>query len=333
MIEETLNQILRWVEGPIVITSGPGCGKTTAAGIDALYLTSIGLRVLVVTFTNGAVTELCDKGVVAMTIDAFYFRCLRQWHELGGFNGKNFNLLQIRFSEMLKTPDFLKWVRNLYDVVILDEGQDTNKAQLKSLWEVSQGELHVFGDIDQCIYEWRGAQPNVLLEFCVNHGIEPVPMPYTHRLTKQVLKASRNVIKHNVKRFSTPVKTDKEGPEVEVEIGLYDVEATMERLKQINSNDVAVLSRNVKRRGFLKDFWAQGLDKSAESHKPYCGSFHGAKGLEWKNVFIIRADVREFQNEPLEEARRLFYTGMTRSENFLHISAFEPICFVKEMGI
>lgn len=314
-----------------VFTGGPGSGKTAFCRKHVASLVGEGYRVLVVSFTKAAALQLAVEGAEARTIDSFYYRRLKEAGALSAFTGRNFGLLGRRFTELMKDPGYVDEIQSRYDIVVLDEGQDSNKSQLRNLYYVSDGRLHVFGDIDQCIYEWRNAQPNTLLDFCENHGVVPVSLPRTYRLTKQVLKASQNVIVHNCKRFSSPMVTDKEGPEPVVEKTLYDVEAAMARLKEINSDDVAVLVRNVRGRNWLKDFWAQGLCKEARSHRPFAGTLHGSKGLEWDNVIMVRADVWEFEREPIEEARRLFYTGMTRAANSLYISAFEPVCFVGEM--
>jgi superfamily I DNA/RNA helicase len=326
-------EIVECDKWPMVFAAGPGTGKTTLCKEHVAWLRDQGDRVLVVTFTRAAAAQLSVPGVEARTIDSFYYGWLKRFDKLGGFTGRNFELLGERFRECLRDKDMGTVIRNSYDCVVVDEAQDSNRKQLTDLWDVAQGNLHVFADIDQSIYEWRGAQPVTLLDFCDYHQVTPIPLDYTYRLTKQVMEASQRLILCNCKRFSVALKTDKVGPPVEFVETLYDVEATLSRLKEVNSNDVAVLLRNVARRDFMKLFWGQGLSKTPESHKPYAGTIHGAKGLEWENVFIVRADRFEFSRAPIEEERRLFYTAMTRSGRFLHISAFRPICFIKEAGL
>lgn len=69
-------------------------------------------------------------------------------------------------------------------------------------------------------------------------------------------------------------------------------------------------------------------------------TMHRAKGLEWKNVFIIDADdnimphskaLRSGQ-DGLEEERRLFYVAMTRAKDNLYIcSLHKPSRFIEEI--
>lgn len=57
----------------------------------------------------------------------------------------------------------------------------------------------------------------------------------------------------------------------------------------------------------------------------YLSTFHGAKGLEWKKVWILSADekvtphLKEGEYQDIEEERRLFYVAMTRARDELQI--------------
>lgn len=65
-------------------------------------------------------------------------------------------------------------------------------------------------------------------------------------------------------------------------------------------------------------------------------TFHAAKGLQWKKVYIISADyVDESERTPAEreEERRLFYVAMTRAEDALSIvHTGPPVRYIKESG-
>lgn len=53
-----------------------------------------------------------------------------------------------------------------YDFILVDEYQDINQDQISLLRLVmkQQGEVMAVGDMDQCIYEWRGAMPDFMLD-------------------------------------------------------------------------------------------------------------------------------------------------------------------------
>lgn len=64
----------------------------------------------------------------------------------------------------------------------------------------------------------------------------------------------------------------------------------------------------------------------AANRKGIClSTFHGSKGLEWKNVYILDANdgfcpyKKAETSEELEEERRMFYVAMTRAKDKLHI--------------
>ena len=320
---------------PQVFASGPGTGKSTQCRAHCTYLAEEGYHVLALSFTKSAASQLAMDGVDARTIDSFYYYWLDKYDMLDKFEGRNFEYLSTQFTRLLReNKAFREKLQHTYDCVVVDEGQDCNRRQLANLWEVASNEyLQIFADIDQCIYEWRYAEPNTLIEFVKFHDITPINLDFTYRLTQQVLDSSAKLILNNTKRFSVALTTKKSGPEVEYEETLYDVEATLKRVKERNSNDSAVLCRNVVRRSYLKAFWDMGFSKTPCSHKPYAGTIHGAKGLEWNNVFIPRADMYEYKGNFLEEERRIFYTAMTRSADFLHITAFRPVCFIEEAGL
>jgi DNA helicase-2/ATP-dependent DNA helicase PcrA len=75
------------------------------------------------------------------------------------------------------------------------------------------------------------------------------------------------------------------------------------------------------------DRYLQAIRNSSKTKKEgVCFStFHGAKGLEWKHVYIIGAnkDICPYKkavtDADLEEERRMFYVAMTRAKDVLNI--------------
>ena len=66
------------------------------------------------------------------------------------------------------------------------------------------------------------------------------------------------------------------------------------------------------------------LQQSME-HAVTLATFHGAKGLEFDNVYLIDANEgiipykKAVLDKDIEEERRLFYVGMTRAKNALRV--------------
>jgi superfamily I DNA/RNA helicase len=72
----------------------------------------------------------------------------------------------------------------------------------------------------------------------------------------------------------------------------------------------------------------------------YLGTLHSSKGLEFKYVWILKANIdvmpstNNITRESIEEERRLFYVGMTRAQDALFISFFgQPSIFIMETGL
>ena len=87
---------------------------------------------------------------------------------LKALNALDFDDLLIRTLELLAGhPPVLQSYRNRFRYVLVDEYQDTNKAQyeLIRLLTAESRNLCVVGDDDQSIYGWRGADIRNILDF------------------------------------------------------------------------------------------------------------------------------------------------------------------------
>ena len=64
-------------------------------------------------------------------------------------------------------PEALAWYRTLWTHVLVDEYQDTNRAQYRIVQLLTQEHrnLCVVGDPDQSVYRWRGADLRNILDF------------------------------------------------------------------------------------------------------------------------------------------------------------------------
>lgn len=96
------------------------------------------------------------------------------------------------------------WVANRVDHIIVDEYQDINETQQLLLKHIagSRARVMVVGDVDQCIYEWRGARPEyITTRFAVDF---PNPslyqLSYTFRYGHQLSLAANHLIAKNKKR-------------------------------------------------------------------------------------------------------------------------------------
>lgn len=78
----------------------------------------------------------------------------------------NFQLILKRFYDLLVDPVIGETIRNNIDLVVIDEYQDTNLIQEEIAFRLTKdGNIIVFGDDDQALYSFRGADARNLLDF------------------------------------------------------------------------------------------------------------------------------------------------------------------------
>jgi DNA helicase-2/ATP-dependent DNA helicase PcrA len=130
-----------------------------------------------------------------------YSRYEKRIREVGAVDFDDLLLLTGRLLEQV--PEVLAWYRGLWRHVLVDEYQDTNRAQYKII-RLLTGEhrnICVVGDGDQSIYRWRGADIRNILEFEQDFpGTRVVRLEQNYRSTQRVLALASAVIAHNVQR-------------------------------------------------------------------------------------------------------------------------------------
>lgn len=78
----------------------------------------------------------------------------------------NYQMILKNFYDLLEDPIYGKKIRDRIDFVIIDEYQDTNKIQEEIAFDLCKGKnIMVFGDDDQALYSFRGANSRNLREF------------------------------------------------------------------------------------------------------------------------------------------------------------------------
>jgi DNA helicase II / ATP-dependent DNA helicase PcrA len=158
---------------------------------------------------NGDGFDLLLRGVAR--VYPVYQEALRN-HEAFDFDD-----LLMKPVELLEGhPEVLEEYRLRFTFILVDEYQDTNRAQFRflELLAADSSNLMVVGDDDQSIYGWRGADIRNILGFEASFpGARVVRLEQNYRSTETILQAANQVILHNRDRKGKTLRTNRMGGE------------------------------------------------------------------------------------------------------------------------
>ena len=116
-------------------------------------------------------------------------------------NGLDFDDLLFETVKLLqKFPVVLTKYQDQYRYLLVDEWQDTNKAQYVfiKLLAKKYHQLTVVGDASQAIYGWRGADYRNINYLTADFpDLKIINLEQNYRSTQKILNAANEVIKHN----------------------------------------------------------------------------------------------------------------------------------------
>lgn len=157
---------------------------------------------------------------------------------------------------LMENVDCLEYYSEKFKYILVDEYQDTNKAQftLITLLAARTGNITVVGDNDQGIYSFRGADISNILNFEKDFpGTKIIKLEQNYRSTKNILDAANAIIKNNQKKYEKNLWTEQEEghiPKLFISSNEYDeanfIVSEIEHLKReeyYKYSDFAVLYR------------------------------------------------------------------------------------------
>ncbi len=178
-------------------------------------------------------------------------------HRLKENNAIDFDdIINFAIKILTENEDVLEYYTNKFQYVLVDEYQDTNKAQftLVTILASRYGNITVVGDNDQGIYSFRGADITNILNFEKDFpGTKIIKLEQNYRCTGNILKAANAVIKHNENKYEKKLWTENEEGNLpiihksddEYDEGRYIVEEVnhLRREEYFNYSDFVVLYR------------------------------------------------------------------------------------------
>ena len=190
-------------------------------------------------------------------------------------NAVDFDDLLLLAVRLFETDDHAleRW-QDRFDHVLVDEYQDTNRAQYALLRYLagSKQNLAVVGDDDQSVFSWRGADVRNILDFERDFPkAKVVKLEKNYRSTQRILDAAHSVVRNNAARKEKRLWTDRHGGADVVVLEAFDghheaelIAREIERLRREGEasapRDIAVLYRtNAQSRAIEDVFRSFGL--------------------------------------------------------------------------
>jgi DNA helicase-2/ATP-dependent DNA helicase PcrA len=112
-------------------------------------------------------------------------------------------------------PDRLAWWRDRFAFVLVDEFQDTNRAQYELVRLLgAHGNVFAVGDDDQSIYGWRGAEVRNMRQFQSDFpSSRLLRLEENYRSSQLILDAANAAISRNLARLGKTLRTRRAGGE------------------------------------------------------------------------------------------------------------------------
>ena len=185
------------------------------------------------------------------------------------------DMLVMCYELLTKRKDILKLWQDKYRYILIDEFQDINRVQYEviRLLAKPQDNLFIVGDDDQSIYRFRGARPEIMLNFEKDYPeAKKIILDTNYRSTPEIVAAAGKLIRNNKKRFEKQIRAERENGSKPVILPFDNVykecNYILEEIEQLIAKgltyqDMAVLYRTNTNPRTL-------LEKLMEHNIPFC---------------------------------------------------------------
>ena len=185
---------------------------------------------------------------------------MRRSSRLAGYVARQMKSYALDFDDLMNVTKYIldhfpeasdTW-QSMLNYIMVDEAQDCNLDDwdLVERLAAKHRNLFVVGDPDQCIYEWRGARPDLFVNFAAD---KTIVLDENYRSTPRILDVANCVIANNQNRIPKDLFTRK--PEGRAVIHFHgrsekeEMEWIVSQIKMIlgsgaGVNDIAILYRS-----------------------------------------------------------------------------------------
>lgn len=124
------------------------------------------------------------------------------------------DMLVYTYELFRERKDILALWQKQYPYILIDEFQDINRLQFEivKMMALPQNNLFVVGDDDQSIYRFRGAKPELMLNFKKSYPLaKEILLDVNYRSSSGIIQAAQRLIAHNSERFSKNIRGQEKG--------------------------------------------------------------------------------------------------------------------------
>ncbi len=157
--------------------------------------------------------EEYEKEMYSTSLDKKFLEIYKEYqNRLFQNNAMDFDDLLLKPIELFtNNPKVLNKYKKIFKYILVDEYQDTNKAQYELIKILSpvRNKICVVGDDAQSIYSWRGAEIKNMLNFKKDFKDAKIfRLEQNYRSTKMILAAADSIIKNNAEQIAKTLWTE-----------------------------------------------------------------------------------------------------------------------------
>jgi DNA helicase-2/ATP-dependent DNA helicase PcrA len=218
---------------------------------------------------------------------AFYRRYQQSLQKANAFDFSDLIFQPNRL--LMENPDIKTSFQNRFQYILVDEFQDTDKAQFSLIKLVcnQSANLCVVGDDDQAIYHWRGADVSNILDFKKHYpNATVIKLERNYRSSANILNAASRIIHRNTNRHAKELWTKAEpGEPVRIEMSQDEQEEARRISWKIRQAENAGIKRSEMAVFYRVNAQSRALEEGLRYH-----------GIPYRVVggtrFFDRAEVR-----------------------------------------